>query len=127
MSYVNPNYKTKKEFVEAVKAGRKHETFNPSGIGTTQNGNDVVEGPHFPQPHRWYASVVVQNGIVIKAKHNKKVNHMTVAELDIALQKCQTTMGGVQSKYVRNIMEEKVTRIRPDNSEYAKKLRELYD
>lgn len=40
-------------------------TCNPSGMFTTpQNGGDVVEGPHCPQPHEWYASVVVRDEIV---------------------------------------------------------------
>ena len=69
MSYVDPDYKTKKEFVAAVKAGVQHMTYNPSGMfPTPQNGTDVIEGPHYPKPHRWYASVTVQDGIVIKAK-----------------------------------------------------------
>ena len=67
MSYVDPNYKTKKDFINAVKSGVQHRTYNPS-MFPIQNGEDVVEGPHYPQPHRWYASVVVQNGIVISAK-----------------------------------------------------------
>lgn len=69
MSYVNPNYKSKKDFIAAIKAGKRHETYNPSGMfPTPQNGSDTVEGPHYPQPHRWYASVKVVNGIVISAK-----------------------------------------------------------
>ena len=69
MSYVDPNYKSKKEFVAAVKAGTKHQTYNPSGMfPTTRNGSDVIEGPHYPQPHKWYASVIVQDGVVVKAK-----------------------------------------------------------
>lgn len=69
MAYVDPNYKTKKEFVEAVKSGVQHRTYNPSGLfPVTQNGSDVVEGPHYPQPHRWYASVEVRDGVVVKAK-----------------------------------------------------------
>ena len=67
MSYVDPNYKTKKEFVAAVKAGTKHETYNPSGLyPTKQDGTDVIEGPHYPKPHRWYVRVQVENGVVIK-------------------------------------------------------------
>ena len=69
MSYVNPNYKSKKDFITAVKAGKQHETYNPSGMfPTRQDGTDVIEGPHYPQPHKWYASVIVKNGIVISAK-----------------------------------------------------------
>lgn len=67
MSYVNPDYPTKKAFKEAVEAGVKHRTYNPSGLfPTTQNGTDVIEGPHYPKPHRWYARVDVVNGVVTK-------------------------------------------------------------
>ena len=44
MSYVNPNYPSAKAFKAAVKAGIKHQTYNPSGMfETTQNGSDVIE------------------------------------------------------------------------------------
>lgn len=67
MSYVDPNYKSKKAFKEAVAAGVQHRIYNPSGIApTVWNGTDVIEGPHYPQPHRWYASVVIKDGIVVK-------------------------------------------------------------
>ena len=69
MAYVNPNYKSKKEFKAAVAAGVQHATYNPSGLfPTTQNGTTVIEGPHYPQPHKWYASVVVKNGVVVSVK-----------------------------------------------------------
>lgn len=69
MSYVDPNYKTKKDFIAAVKAGTEHHTYNPSGMfPVQQNGSDVVEGPHYPQPHKWYSSVIVKNGVVVSAK-----------------------------------------------------------
>ena len=69
MSYVNPDYKSKKDFKAAVAAGVKHRTYNPSGMfPTPQNGPDVIEGPHYPKPHRWYAEVIVQDGIVVKVK-----------------------------------------------------------
>ncbi len=66
MSYVHPNYASKKAFKEAVATGVQHRTYNPSGMfPTTSNGSDLIEGPHYPKPHRWYASVVVRDGIVI--------------------------------------------------------------
>ena len=67
MSYVDPDYKSKKAFREAVKGGAVLATYNPSGLWpVTQDGTDVVEGPHYPKPHRWYATVVVANGVVVK-------------------------------------------------------------
>jgi len=69
MAYVNPNYKTKKAFKEAVAQGIKHYPYNPSGMfPQAQNGTDVIEGPHYPQPHKWYASVVIKDGVVISVK-----------------------------------------------------------
>lgn len=69
MAYVDPNYPTKKAFIEAIKAGVEHRPYNPSGMfPEPQNGTTVIEGPHYPKPHRWYASAVVKNGIVISAK-----------------------------------------------------------
>ena len=67
MSYVDPNYKTKKAFKAAVTSGAHHRTYNPSGMSQpTQNGHDVIEGPHYPKAHQWHASVEVRDGIVTK-------------------------------------------------------------
>lgn len=67
MAYVDPNYKSKKEFRQAVEAGKRHVPYNPSGIfPVQQNGNVVIEGPHYPKPHRWYANCRVQDGVVVK-------------------------------------------------------------
>lgn len=67
MAYVDPDYKSKKEFKEAITKGARPETYNYSGMfPTTQNGRDTIEGPHYPKPHKWYASVQVENGRVVK-------------------------------------------------------------
>lgn len=68
MAYVRTNYRTKKEFLAAVKSGIQLEVFNPSGMFPVNDGNNTVEGPHYPEPHRWYSQVVVENGYVVKAK-----------------------------------------------------------
>lgn len=66
MAYVSPNFKTKKALKEAVKAGQEVTVFQP-GIGTVPtNGNICVEGPHYPEPHKWYAGVTIENGRVTK-------------------------------------------------------------
>mgnify|MGYP003347318056 CR=1 FL=1 len=31
-------------------------------------GTAFLEGPHYPEPHRWYAQVEVRDGVVIKVK-----------------------------------------------------------
>lgn len=66
--YTSVNYKTKKALREAVAAGDKVSLWAP-GLGRPAfNGTDSVEGPHYPEPHRWYAQVTVENGYVVKVK-----------------------------------------------------------
>ena len=64
--YVNPNFKTKKALKEAVKNGDRVEVFSPGPFPAKQNGEDAVEGPHYPKPHSWYASVIIKDGLVVK-------------------------------------------------------------
>ena len=67
MAYVDPNYKSKKAFKEAVAAGVVHRPYNPSGMfPQKRDGSDTVEGPHYPKAHSWHASVVLKDGIVVK-------------------------------------------------------------
>lgn len=68
MSYTVHNYKTKKQLKEAVAQGQKVEIYNP-GLGTpVVNGSTTLEGPHYPAPHTWYATVVMQDGFVRSVK-----------------------------------------------------------
>lgn len=47
----------------------KHYPYNPSGMfPQKQDGPDVIEGPHYPKPHKWYAQVIVADGVVVSAK-----------------------------------------------------------
>ena len=64
--YVDPNFKTKKALKEAVKEGKHVSVFSPGPFPCPQNGRVSVEGPHFPAPHSWYATVEVKEGQVIK-------------------------------------------------------------
>ena len=64
--YVRPNFKTKKALKEAVKKGEDVDVFSPGPFPCPQNGRVAVEGPHYPEPHRWYASVEVKEGKVVK-------------------------------------------------------------
>jgi hypothetical protein len=68
--YCSPNYKTKKALKEAISAGKRVTVFQPNGeiFGAVppRNGQVTLEGPHYPEPHRWYAKATVQDGIVVK-------------------------------------------------------------
>jgi hypothetical protein len=71
--YVSPNFKTKKALKEAVKEGveefrRAVYVYSPGPFPCPQEGWVCVEGPHYPEPHKWYAEVLVEAGKVIKVK-----------------------------------------------------------
>lgn len=65
--YVLPNYKTKKTLKEAIAVGARVVVFQPGPFssGFPSQGQFTVEGPHYPEPHRWYAQVVVKDGKII--------------------------------------------------------------
>jgi hypothetical protein len=66
--YTDVNYKSKKALKDAVAAGVKVRLFAP-GLGSPkENGTETVSGPHYPQPHTWYATVTMVDGIVVKVK-----------------------------------------------------------
>lgn len=66
--YVQPNFKTKKELRAAVEAGRNVSVFQP-GLGTVPNNGTVsIEGPHYPAPHRWYATGTMVDGKLVAVK-----------------------------------------------------------
>lgn len=66
MAYVDPNFKTKKDLIQAVKQGKAVYVFQP-GMGQVEvDGVNSVEGPHFPEPHRWWARVECRGCKVIK-------------------------------------------------------------
>ena len=66
--YVHPNFKTKKALKAAVKEGKKVTVSNPGPFGgPPATGRVCVEGPHYPEPHRWYAQVDIEDGFVVAA------------------------------------------------------------
>ena len=64
--YVRPNFKTKKALKAAVKDGQRVEVFSPGPFPAKRNGTEAIEGPHYPKPHSWYASVRIEEGLVVK-------------------------------------------------------------
>ena len=68
MSYTTKNFKTKKELKEAVASGKDVRCFNP-GAGPdlgNKTGTVYLEGPHYPEPHKWYAQAELVDGKVVK-------------------------------------------------------------
>lgn len=68
MSYTVNNYRSKKSLKEAVNKGVQVRCYQP-GLGpdlSNYTGTVYLEGPHFPEPHRWYASAELVNGVIVR-------------------------------------------------------------
>ena len=74
MAYTIQNFKTKAELKRALAEGRTIGVYQPNDMfGNTakmQVGRQTVylEGPHYPQPHKWYAQDTVQDGKIVSVK-----------------------------------------------------------
>lgn len=55
--YADTNFKSKKAFKEAVAAGERIRLYQPGPFGDSGGTRVSVEGPWYPEPHRWYATV----------------------------------------------------------------------
>ena len=68
--YTTFNFKSKKQLKDAVAAGEKVYVFQPGPFGGNEprNGNVVLEGPHYPEAHRWYAQATLKDGYIVKVK-----------------------------------------------------------
>lgn len=81
MSYTVKNFKTKKDVKTAVANYNANihvsgvlvdavVCYNP-GVGpdlSHYTGTVYLEGPHYPEPHKWYAQGEMKNGILVKVK-----------------------------------------------------------
>jgi len=68
VTYVSPNFKTKKALKEALSAGTDVDVFQP-GLGTVPyDGTVFLEGPHYPAPHSWYATGTMKDGKLVGVK-----------------------------------------------------------
>ena len=69
MAYTRFNYRTKKALKDALVVGTPVRVWQP---GPFSNGEDILEGkvllegPHYPEPHRWYAQAWVSGGNITK-------------------------------------------------------------
>ena len=66
--YTSINFKTKKQLKEALANGKKVGVFSPGPFPCPDNGKVTLEGPHYPEPHKWYAQAIVENGYIISVK-----------------------------------------------------------
>ena len=91
--YTEKNFRSKKELKEAVaaynlavvtgifaqdaKTGEpvlltppavRYYQPGPFGGNEPANGTFCCEGPHYPEPHRWYATCTAKDGVIVKVK-----------------------------------------------------------
>lgn len=91
--YTTTNYKTKKalkqdveelnqlmeqQTLDEMQALRRNRLMNKlgvyqpngdlTGVSAPQDGKVTLEGPHYPEPHKWYAQAVVRNGVIIQVR-----------------------------------------------------------
>ena len=66
--YTDKNYRTKKALKEAVQNGDQVTVYQPGPFGGNppSTGRVALEGPHYPEPHRWYASATIKDGVIVK-------------------------------------------------------------
>ena len=68
--YAEGNPQTKRQLKEWIAEGRTVCAFLPNsditGFTTQTDGTAVIEGPHYPQPHRWYAQVELEDGRIVR-------------------------------------------------------------
>ena len=63
MAYTEHNFRTKKALMEALARG---ETLRV--LDVVWSGEVSVEGPWYPEPHRWYARVTLKEGVIVKVQ-----------------------------------------------------------
>ena len=66
--YTTKNFKTKKALKEAIARGEQISYYQPGPFGGNEprDGTIVLEGPHYPEPHKWYATAQVVDGQITK-------------------------------------------------------------
>lgn len=72
MAYTDRNFKTKKALKEALANGDEITVYQPGVFGYTgtapKDGTVYLEGPHYPEPHKWYAQGTMKDGLLVSIK-----------------------------------------------------------
>lgn len=66
--YTQQNFQTKKALKDALASGQEIRVYSPGLFPCPTEGFITLEGPHYPQPHKWYAEAQLKNGLVVKVK-----------------------------------------------------------
>lgn len=68
MAYAEGNPKTKKALKERIASGERVGVFSSGPFGCAKDGIMCIEGPHYPEPHKWYAEATVRDGVIVSVK-----------------------------------------------------------
>lgn len=70
MAYATRNTKSKTALKRVVEAGEDIGIWQPGPFGRDvfPDGEYAIEGPHYPEPHRWYATAVVKDNKIVAVK-----------------------------------------------------------
>ena len=72
--YTSINFKTKKAVKDAIARGREITVYQPNDMfgrpeaSPTYTGSVTLEGPWYPEPHKWYGTGQVVNGRLVNIK-----------------------------------------------------------
>ena len=64
MVHIDPDFKTKKAFLEALKNGREIYVYSPGPFPAPKNGRVSIEAP--AEYHKWYLSVEIKDEKIVK-------------------------------------------------------------
>ena len=68
MAYVRPNFKSKAELIRAITVGQRVQVWQMNNLFNRvfEAGEWItLEGPHYPQPHKWYAEAKLGDDLCI--------------------------------------------------------------
>ena len=68
--YTSINFKTKKAIKDAIAEGKRITVYQPGPFGGNEptDGDVTLEGPHYPEPHKWYARGTLKDGVLVSIK-----------------------------------------------------------
>ena len=66
--YTDINFKSKKALKEALATGKQITCYSPGPFPCKTEGRINLEGPHYPEPHKWYAEAFLTNGVITSVK-----------------------------------------------------------
>ena len=66
--YTDTNFKSKAELKRALAEGKTIRCHSAGAFPCPSEGIVSLEGPHYPQPHKWYAEGTLKQGVLVSIK-----------------------------------------------------------